>query len=78
MTPISISTPIDPALSADMTNHPNRNWRGRMHEAAASFVEQQPWPEGGDFALMSLEQVQKLVTDSFIAGYIECRKSQKP
>lgn len=66
------------AAADPMTNHPNRNWRRRMHDAAASFVERQAWPEGGDFALMSLEQVQKLVADSFIAGYIECRKSQKP
>lgn len=46
-----------------------------MHDAAASFVKRQAWPEGGDFALMSLEQVQKLVADSFVAGYTEGRES---
>ena len=49
-----------------------------MHDAAASFVERQAWPEGGDFALMSLAQVQKLVADSYVAGYSEGRASVAP
>lgn len=61
-----------------MTNHPNRNWRRRMHDAAASFVKRQAWPDGGDFALMSLDQVQKLLADSFVAGYSEGRASVAP
>lgn len=49
-----------------------------MHDAAASFVERQAWPAGGDFALMSLAQVQKLVADSYVAGYSEGRASATP
>lgn len=49
-----------------------------MHDAAASFVERQAWPDGGEFTLMSLEQVQKLVKDSYVAGYSEGRASVAP
>ena len=48
-----------------------------MHDAAASFVERQAWPDGGDFALMSREQVQKIIADSYIAGYTEGRNDSK-
>ncbi len=48
-----------------------------MHDAAASFVERQHWPDGGDFALMSREQVEKLVANSFTAGYMEGRNDRQ-
>lgn len=60
-----------------MTNHPNRGWRRRMNDAALSFVMRQEWPDG-DICMMTREQVMRLVSDCYVAGYQDGRASVAP
>jgi len=61
-----------------VTNHPNRNWRRRMHDAAAAYIDAQQWPAGDGAFVMSRDELRGLIERSYTAGYAQGRESVKP
>ena len=57
-----------------MPNHPNRNWRSRMHEACAAYVRRWQWPAGG-IAMLNPSDLMQIVSDAYLAGYEAGRAS---
>lgn len=64
-----------------MTNHPQRNWRRVMHEAASEFLARYRWPDGG-VQVMTPEQLRELLltayTTAYTTGYAAGRDSRPP
>lgn len=60
-----------------MTNHPNRNWRRTMHEAADAHLAGYRWPEGG-VHMMTPEQLREALRTAYLAGYTDGRLSIRP
>lgn len=60
-----------------MTNHPNRNWRRVMHDAALVFLDRYRWPDGG-VQMMTADQLRDLMRDAYTAGYAAGRESCAP
>lgn len=58
-----------------MTNHPNRNWRRVMTDAATAYLGRYRWPEGGIQALTP-DQLRQLLLDAYLTGYTEGRASR--
>lgn len=53
-----------------MTNHPNRNWRRRMHDACAAYLARWTWRPGSQ-RMISDDALRGLMTQSYQAGYTE-------
>lgn len=60
-----------------MSNHPNRNWRRVMHDAASVFMDRYRWPDGGVQA-MTPEQLRELLRVAYTTGYAAGRDSRAP
>ncbi len=54
-----------------MPNHPNRNWRARMHKSCAQWLSLWPWLPGPGARLMTQEQLRDLMQRAYCDGY-EC------
>lgn len=54
----------------DMANHPNRNWRRRMHDAAEEHLARYRWPEGPGLHAMTPEQLREVLREAHKAGYL--------
>lgn len=61
-----------------MPNHPNRNWRARMHEACAAWLVHRSPPPGAVAGLLTVEEVIDLQAEAFRAGYEAGRASRAP
>ncbi len=58
-------------------NHPNRNWRTRMHVACAEWLARWNW-QGQPGARMLIEdQLRDLLRAGYLAGYEACRQNTK-
>lgn len=61
-----------------MTNHPNRNWRARMHAAADQFLES---PEGheaiGPGPPTEMSARRKAARAGYVSGYEAGRQSMR-
>lgn len=51
-----------------MTNHPNRNWRRVMNDAANAYLSRYRWPDEGA-QVMTIDQLRNLLHSAFVAGY---------
>lgn len=54
-----------------MTNHPNRNWRRRMHEHADAYVADRAasLPADGAVVVLSRADLERHIRDAFHGGY---------
>ena len=57
-----------------MTNHPNRNWRRRMHAACADWLSRWPWRAEPGARLVTDAELQDLMRQAYYAGYEAGRK----
>lgn len=58
-----------------MSNHPNRNWRRVMHDAALVFLNRYRWPTDGA-QMMTPEHLRELLREAYTAGYAAGRESR--
>lgn len=59
-----------------MSNHPNRNWRRRMHEHADAYVADRSasWPADGAVVVLSRADLEWQIREAFQGGYACCRE----
>lgn len=60
-----------------MTNHPNRSWRRRMHDACERFLARCSPPAGAVAALMTVDDVRQIQAQAYTAGYADGRESTR-
>lgn len=60
-----------------MTNHPQRNWRRVMQDAASVFLDGYRWPDGG-VQMMTPEDLRELLRVAYTTGYAAGRESRAP
>lgn len=53
-----------------MTNHPNRGWRRRMHEACTAYLGRWTWRAGG-VRILSDNQLREQLEHAYRAGYTD-------
>jgi hypothetical protein len=55
----------------EVTNHPNRNWRRRMHQHADAYVADRAasWPAYGAVVVLSRADLERHIRDAFQGGY---------
>ena len=58
-------------------NHPNRNWRTRMHAACAEFLARSTWQATGA-RLITDGDLQALCRTAYLTGYESGRASTRP
>ena len=57
-----------------MTNHPNRNWRRRMQQAADQWLSQFPWRTEPGARMMSESDLREAMRRAYVAGFEDGRK----
>lgn len=62
-----------------MVNHPNRNWRRHMQDAAERWLDRYRWHDDHGARLITDEELHALLQRAYVAGY-EARhqRYQKP
>ena len=60
-----------------MTNHPNRNWRTRMHAECSGWLVRWDLPADGA-SLLTPDQLRDLMRQAYLAGYGDGRISAQP
>jgi hypothetical protein len=57
-----------------VTNHPNRNWRRHMEQAADQWLSRWPWKTEPGMRMLTEDDLRALMRLAYLVGYQDGRR----